>query len=666
MRILLAITAFLLTSLLHGNMTLSISTVVAQPEQRNSKTLYPISVSEKSFFVKGEILLQVKEQRLLPIPAYKVGWAPKKRKSAQQKRRKVLTNRRRQLIEFGAKLGEEYGVQILRVLPLTGILHMKVPEGKSEVGLKKKIEKEKSDTVEYVVLNTKGEPSSHIIAPGPHNPNDRFWSEHQNIGAIEVPKLWGLKKIGMQQAWTDITGGDTIVAVIGSGIDTTHPDFILQDGTKNLWTNYGEFSKTPNQDDDENCFVDDIHGANMYAPLAPHCQSNLVLNLMTKIHIPNLWGNKTNSCMYEQIQGDISDEVGHETEMAGIIGGGGNNGLDDNQTVGVDESIHKGVVGVNWKVKLMGIKSVCIKKGNTSQRAKKMSLHTEMGSEIDGIEYAIAMGAHIINFSYTKKKCQDPDDPDKDCDESQLEEYKEQMKPLGKAIERADEAGILFVASAGNGGTNNAEDHRYPANFVLDNLISVAATGINFDIYPEDGCIDADDKKMDCLSQDSNYNDNGFWPLSDPRIHIAAPGFWILTNYPPTLPKMPIGKMKSVPCNEPACMCGGNPCVDPEGLYVRPSGGTSAAAALVSGCAALLQSMRMSLNLSLLSPQDLKNIILGSADRPRRGLDNTLLLAGQVLLERRLNCHKAIHMLPVCSSCMGPADDPPEDVGVSP
>ena len=44
------------------------------------------------------------------------------------------------------------------------------------------------------------------------------------------------------------------------------------------------------------------------------------------------------------------------------------------------------------------------------------------------------------------------------------------------AVEAQEEAGILFVAAAGNNGNDNDLTPHYPAGFVFDHIISVAAT----------------------------------------------------------------------------------------------------------------------------------------------------------------------------------------------
>jgi subtilisin family serine protease len=46
---------------------------------------------------------------------------------------------------------------------------------------------------------------------------------------------------------------------------------------------------------------------------------------------------------------------------------------------------------------------------------------------------------------------------------------------LKDAIDRADAAGILFIAAAGNSGTNNDATASYPSGYASNNVIAVAA-----------------------------------------------------------------------------------------------------------------------------------------------------------------------------------------------
>lgn len=78
----------------------------------------------------------------------------------------------------------------------------------------------------------------------------------------EFGQQWALQRIDAQKAWDVTTGGRTVngdeivVAVIESGFDIEHPDLVA-----NIWQNPNEI---PNNgiDDDENGFIDDVHGWN--------------------------------------------------------------------------------------------------------------------------------------------------------------------------------------------------------------------------------------------------------------------------------------------------------------------------------------------------------------------------------------------------------------------
>src|SRR4051812_37549418 len=127
--------------------------------------------------------------------------------------------------------------------------------------------------------------------------------------------------------------------------------------------------------------------------------------------------------------GNPNDEDGHGTHVAGIIGAVGDNGL--------------GIAGVAWKVQLMPLKFI-----NS----------TGTGFTSDGVEcvnYAIKHGANVINASFGSPSF---------------------SSTLQTAISAARDAGIVFVAAAGNEQANNDLIPSYPSSFTLDNIISVCAT----------------------------------------------------------------------------------------------------------------------------------------------------------------------------------------------
>jgi len=144
----------------------------------------------------------------------------------------------------------------------------------------------------------------------------------------------------------------------------------------------------------------------------------------------------------------------HGTHVAGIIGAAANG---------------KGVVGVAPSVKIVPLKFLNGKEGYTSDAIK-------------AIKYAERLGVKIINCSFGG-------------DEKNI--------ALKEAMEASD---ILFVAGAGNSGTDSEMRPQYPASFELPNVISVA-------------------------SMDSKGNVSGFSNYGS-RIDVVAPGSNIISTAP--------------------------------------------------------------------------------------------------------------------------------------
>lgn len=231
-------------------------------------------------------------------------------------------------------------------------------------------------------------------------------------------QLWGLPAIGAPSAW-DVTQGSNsvVVAVVDTGIQATHPDL-----DANVWTNPGETSN--GLDDDGNGLVDDLRG----------------------------WD-------FDDGDADPADGVGHGTHVSGTIGAEGDNGL--------------GVVGVNWRVRVMPLRV-----GN----------QTLSGVAIEqAFRYACAEGARIVNGSFGST-VYDP--------------------LIHDAI--ADCPGTLFVFAAGNAANNNDSSPRYPCNDSSANVVCVAAS--------DDG---------DAPAAFSNYGAT--------NVDLAAPGVDILSTIPPGL-----------------------------------------------------------------------------------------------------------------------------------
>ncbi len=126
---------------------------------------------------------------------------------------------------------------------------------------------------------------------------------------------------------------------------------------------------------------------------------------------------------------DPMDLESHGTHVAGTIGAVGNNGI--------------GTTGVVWHVGIIPVQ--VLGEDGTGN----------IFDLIPAIDYAISRGADIINASLGSPGF---------------------SQSVRAAIEDASEAGILFVASAGNFHRNNDLKPSYPASYNLDNVIAVAAT----------------------------------------------------------------------------------------------------------------------------------------------------------------------------------------------
>jgi subtilisin family serine protease len=157
----------------------------------------------------------------------------------------------------------------------------------------------------------------------------------------------------------------------------------------------------------------------------------------------------------------LDDNHGHGTHIAGIVGAEGNNNF--------------GITGIASKVSMMVLKYYDPKMPSNN-----------LENTIKAFDYATKMNANIINYSGGGL---------------------EYSQPEFEAIRRARSKGVLFVAAAGNERSNSDKQKYYPANYDLDNIISVTAI----------------DPKLQVLAS-SNYGVQ--------TVHIAAPGEDIYSTWP--------------------------------------------------------------------------------------------------------------------------------------
>jgi subtilisin family serine protease len=186
--------------------------------------------------------------------------------------------------------------------------------------------------------------------------------------------LWGLDVIHAPQGWdVQSSASNVVVAVLDTGVRYTH-----QDLAANMWVNPQDGS----------------HGTNSLA------------------------GNT-----------DPSDDSGHGTMVAGVLGAVGNNGI--------------GVVGVAWHVQIMACK--CFNSLGAGTVADCVA----------GLDYAQANKARVINASWG---------------------FSADSLALSNAFWSLRTDGIIVVAAAGNAGVNVDLSPSYPAGYHLDNVVTVAYT----------------------------------------------------------------------------------------------------------------------------------------------------------------------------------------------
>ena len=126
--------------------------------------------------------------------------------------------------------------------------------------------------------------------------------------------------------------------------------------------------------------------------------------------------------------GDPMDEGGHGTHVAGTICADANNGI--------------GIAGVVQQCKIMALRFLGPTGGDISDG-------------IASLDYAVQMGATISNNSWGGGGF---------------------SQALYDSITAARDADHVFLAAAGNDGTNNDSVPHYPSNYDLANVVSVAAT----------------------------------------------------------------------------------------------------------------------------------------------------------------------------------------------
>jgi subtilisin family serine protease len=194
--------------------------------------------------------------------------------------------------------------------------------------------------------------------------------------------------IDATEAWALTTGDPSaVVVVLDSGVDLDHPDL-----APNIWTNPGVGGCPAG-----------THGYNV-VPKPPTC--------------------------------DPSDDLGHGTHVAGILGAAGNDSV--------------GIAGVDWHATILPVKFIsATNKGPNGKLVKAL----------DWILQVIGQGVNVrvVNDSGTWAGT-----PFSAAVEQRLEEL--------------SNAGVLFVGAAGNTKKNVDTYPRYPCSYQTSNEVCVTAT----------------------------------------------------------------------------------------------------------------------------------------------------------------------------------------------
>lgn len=263
-------------------------------------------------------------------------------------------------------------------------------------------------------------------------------------GIDEYRQLGNMKQLNILPALEKYQGNlPVIVAVLDTGIDYQHEDL-----SQNIWKNEKEIPGN-GIDDDGNGYADDVYGWDFFN------NDNTISYLDEK----DLDKKNLNN---ESIE-DAQSADNHGTHCAGLIAASAGNGI--------------GTAGIAGRgnVKIMIVKVFDKDKGKTSVK-----------NLVSAIRYATAMGADIINASWSGMV----------KSEKEAEQLKEAIMESGK----------LFITSAGNYGESNDSEVTYPAHFDdLDNVVVVASV-------KEDGT----------LSEFSDYGQS---------VHVAADGENIYSTF---------------------------------------------------------------------------------------------------------------------------------------
>lgn len=199
-----------------------------------------------------------------------------------------------------------------------------------------------------------------------------------------------------------------------------------------------------------------------------------VLDTGVDVNHPDLTGKISGS-----LEEDLTDNIGHGTEVSGIIAANTNN--------------NQGIAGIAWKTMILSLRIT----DDVGQ--------ARVSTVVTALDEAYSSGAKIVQISLSTNQY---------------------SKTLQNAIKEAQNRGILVISTAGNTGV---QEIRYPGGF--PGVIAVGSTGQNKEIesYSTTGehvTLVAPGTSIYTTSLNSSYQSVSGTSFSSPQIAGAAALVW--------------------------------------------------------------------------------------------------------------------------------------------